>query len=229
MIYITGDTHGGTDIQKLIFSKKLSALSEGDYLLIAGDFGGVWDDSSHDKAIQSFYDTQKYTTLFIDGNHENFDLLNKKPVEEWSGGKIHRISNKIIHLMRGQIYTLEGRTFFTFGGGKSIDKAFRTPGISWWPEEEPSEAECREAIDNLEKYDHQIDFIVTHAAPKTIVWNELNAAHRLIKISSDTEKFLDTVLVLTKYKHWYCGHYHFDCDVKSKDMSVLYERILKIE
>ena len=34
------------------------------------------------------------TFVFLDGNHENFDFLATFPVEQWNGGKIHRISNK---------------------------------------------------------------------------------------------------------------------------------------
>ena len=41
------------------------------------------------------------------------------------------ISDSICHLMRGQVFDIDGKTFFTFGGGNSIDKAWRTPGVSW--------------------------------------------------------------------------------------------------
>ena len=112
MICITGDTHGFNDTQKLIKNQKLASLTDSDYLLITGDFGGIWDGDWHDENILKFYADQPYTTLFVDGNHENFDLLNSYPVELWNGGKIHRITDKVIHLMRGQIFTIEGKTIF---------------------------------------------------------------------------------------------------------------------
>lgn len=229
MIFITGDTHGLHDIQKIIHSEELAALSADDFLIVSGDFGGVWDGKEHDEAVLDFYDSRKFVTLFVDGNHENFSLLKNKPIAEWNGGLIHPISNKVIHLMRGQIYTIEGAAFFTFGGAASIDKEFRTENITWWPEEEPSDEERETAVQNLEKHNFQVDYIITHAAPKSIVRNELYAFQRLNKSSSETEKFLDTILVLTKYKHWYCGHYHYDFDVKNRNFSVLYDRFLKIK
>ena len=58
----------------------------------------------------------------MDGNHENFDILYKYPVEKWNDGKIHRITPNIVHLMRGEIYSIEGKTIFTFGGGTTVDK-----------------------------------------------------------------------------------------------------------
>lgn len=63
-------------------------------------------------------DSKPFTTLWIDGNHENFDLLKKQKITKWHGGNIQRIQPSVIHLMRGQIYELEGLKIFTFGGAK---------------------------------------------------------------------------------------------------------------
>ena len=113
-IYITGDIHGDIDLGKL--KKEGFAAQEGDYVIICGDFGAVWNDSKEDKNLQEWYNSQPWTTLFCDGNHENFELLSKYPVEEWSGGKVHRIGPKILHLMRGQVFTIEDKKFFVMGG-----------------------------------------------------------------------------------------------------------------
>ena len=43
MIYLTGDTHGGIDVRKLLDKKFLKRVKEGDYLIICGDFGFIWD------------------------------------------------------------------------------------------------------------------------------------------------------------------------------------------
>ena len=229
MIYITGDTHGFNDIDKLVLNKTLSSLNGNDFLLITGDFGGIWDGSIHDEDILAYYAERPYSTLFVDGNHENFDLLNIYPVETWNGGKIHRISDKVIHLMRGQVFEIEERKIFTFGGALSIDKQYREKGISWWPEEEPSDEECREAMSNLEKNDFLVDYIVTHAAPESIVRNEINSAHRLMCLDCDAEKFLDKVLEKAVYRRWYCGHYHFDLEVKDHRLTVLYQNVLDLK
>lgn len=228
MLFITGDTHGRNDILKLSHNTTLSSLTKDDYLIISGDFGGVWDGGWQDRIVQNFYNEQPYTTLFIDGNHENFDLLNQYPVEYWNGGKVHHITEKIIHLMRGQIFTIANKSIFTFGGGLSIDRIYRTSGLTWWPQEEPSECECREAQDNLERHSFQIDYIVTHAGPESIVRNEINAAHNLLRLDCQTEKFLDKVLEKVEYKHWFCGHYHFDLEISNHKLLVLYQKVLNM-
>ena len=122
--------------------------------------------------MESIADKLLFTICFCDGNHENFDLLNSYEVSVWNGGKVHIIKQnkagepKVIHLMRGQVYEIEGKRIFSFGGAYSIDKAFRTPGKSWWPQEMPTEEDMNEAIKNLEAVNWEVDYIITHAAPE---------------------------------------------------------------
>ena len=140
-------------------------MTKNDFVLITGDFGGIWDGSERDKQTLDFFSSQPFTTLFVDGNHENFDLLNSYPVEEWNGGKVHKIRDDIIHLMRGQVFTIEGHTYFTFGGGISIDKLQRTEHVTWWREEFASFREKEEGVENLKRHNNKVDFIVTHTCP----------------------------------------------------------------
>ena len=43
MIYVTGDTHGEHDFEKLVaFAERRPQLTKEDYVIIAGDFGVVW-------------------------------------------------------------------------------------------------------------------------------------------------------------------------------------------
>lgn len=122
-IYLTGDTHGHIDIAKLNNKNfpDQKKLTKKDYVVVLGDFGLVWNKSKRQESLLNEYNSKAYTLLFIDGNHENFDLLNEYPVEEWNGGKVHRIKENIIHLMRGQVFNMDGKTFFTMGGAYSID------------------------------------------------------------------------------------------------------------
>lgn len=121
MIYITGDTHCPFDISKFKphYFPEGQTLTKEDYVIICGDFGAVWDEMLPDLFWRDWSDSQPWTTLFVDGNHENFELLDDYPVSSWHGRKVHFIKESVIHLMRGQIYTIDGLTFFTFGGGYS--------------------------------------------------------------------------------------------------------------
>lgn len=124
MIYITGDTHA--DFSKLENDKFpiQSDMTKNDYVIICGDFGGVWNyivESIYEKQCLDWLDNKNFTTLFVDGNHENFERLYRYPIEEWHGGKVHKIRDSVIHLMRGEIYDIDNKKFFTFGGARSQD------------------------------------------------------------------------------------------------------------
>ncbi len=227
MIYVTGDTHGKLDALKLgLFADKNPQLTKDDYVIICGDFGGVWARETLDSDLET-YKKLPFTTLFVDGNHENFRLLNSFPVTEWRGGKVHEIAPDIIHLMRGQIFTLEGKTIFAFGGATSTDKAFRREGISWWAEEMPTFGELDEGIANLRKYGNKVDYIITHSCgERALMYPPLRVFGRGMSVYPDNQMlsfFEDTV----EYTRWYFGHYHLDAKLNDK-FRVLYQDIVPL-
>ena len=228
MVYITGDTHGLYDVLKFenAYFPQKSQLTKNDYVIISGDFGGIWDGGERDQKTLDFFSQQPFTTLFVDGNHENFDLLKAFPVEEWNDGKIHRVRDDIIHLMRGQVFTIEGHTYFTFGGGVSIDKALRTEHVNWWREEFSSFAEKQEALENLKKHGNKVDYIITHTCPETVKKNELARSVSIKGVKCETEEFLDTILDTVTYKTWFCGHYHYDLYFEGPKLLFLYNEIV---
>lgn len=211
-VYVTGDTHRVIDFDKL---RKLprDQFTKEDYVIICGDAGIIWG-SDTDNEIIEIYNNLPFTTLFIDGNHENHDLLDSYPVEEWNGGKVHKISDSIIHLMRGQVFNICGQRFFTMGGAVSTDKWHRTEGVSWWARELPSNEEYEEAIENLEKVNFEVDYVLTHCGPISLVY-ELGFAFRWYERDVLTWFFNRLVFDFNlKFKTWYFGHYHVDRGIK---------------
>lgn len=227
-IFITGDTHCDYDWHKLNTTNfpEQKNLTKDDYVIITGDFGGVWGQDKTDKYIIKTYEKRNFTTLFVDGNHENHDALDGYPVEEWHGGKIHRISNTVIHLMRGQVYEIGGKTFFTMGGAQSTDKIYRKEGISWWARELPSDEEYSEAISNLEKHDFKVNFIVTHCAPEDYAYyyTDLDISRKINKMTTFLSGLITEYDI--SFDGWYFGHYHEDIDFDN--FHCLYQRVVEI-
>ena len=228
MILITGDTHGLIDYFKLArFAKNNPNLTKADFCIVAGDFGAIWDKDSLEKKLD-LYSKLPWTTLFVDGNHENFDLLNAYPMEIWKGGKVHKIRNDIIHLMRGQVFEIEGKTIFTFGGATSIDRASRIEGLSWWRQELPTYDDLDEADRNLKKYDRKVDYIITHSCDERALY-QLPLFDRPQKMRTQLDNvFLSNFENSVDYKHWYFGHYHMDYKVNEKK-TALYQEIIPLE
>ncbi len=207
MIYVTGDTHIPEDISKLNTKgfPEQKKLTKNDYLIICGDFGGVWDNGREDLYWRRWLDSKKFTTLFVDGNHENFEILNTFPVVDIFGGKAHKVGESIYHLMRGEIYEIEGHTFFTMGGAASHDKELRTEGVNWWKEELPDKEEMKHGWEMLKKSDFKVDYIITHCAPD-IVQALIAPGYK----PNQFTYFLRSILGRVEYKKWFFGHYHID-------------------
>ena len=165
MIYVTGDTHG--EVERLSPSR-LKALKAGDTLIVCGDFGFLWDDSKKEQKIIKQLGKRKYNICFIDGTHENFSLLNNYEISEWNGGKVHKIYGNLYHLLRGQVFTIDGKTVFTMGGGESPDIDIRSEGDSWSREEIPTREELLAGAHALEAADYHVDMVITHEPPLRI-------------------------------------------------------------
>ncbi len=224
MVYITGDTHGDIDIHKLTAKKfpEQKPMTKSDFLIVCGDFGCVWDGSKNDQYWQKWYDEKPFTTLFVDGNHENHQMLAEFPVVNQYGGLVHRIQPSLFLLMRGEVFEIDGAKIFCMDGASSHDKHLRKPNISWWEEEIPSKAEFEHAVDMLEKHKWCVDYIVTHCASKSVQakiagWYENDAV----------TSFLQFVEGNCHFKHWYFGHYHVDMKIDEKH-TALYDRIISL-
>ncbi len=232
MIYITGDTHGeharffGAD-QNLSrstvdYQPFDSVLKAGDILIVCGDFGYLIYNSIEEEMFFNEIATRPYTVCFVDGNHENFPALNRFPVEEWNGGKIHRIRNNIFHLMRGQIFTIDGKTFFTFGGAYSIDRPYRVLNYSYWEEEMPCKEDYDEALRNLNAHNLTVDYVLTHTAPGMLI--PIMGFHS-DQHSIEMDNFLDYIYMDVHFRHWYCGHWHIDKQVTDRFTVLWYDRV----
>ena len=245
-IIVTGDIHGNP-FQRLNLENfpEGKTFTKEDYVIILGDFGLVWDDSAMEHSCLDWLENKPWTTLFIDGNHENYDLLNKFPIEEWGGGRVQKIRSSVIHLLRGEVYDIGGYKFLAMGGARSHDiqdgilevgdpkikiwkkdnfKLFRINHISWWKEEIPNEEERKNALKNLAENDYKVDYILTHEAPSS----DVVLMDHLLYHPDEYSKWLEMeIRQKVKYKKWFFGHYHLNLDVNEKE-TCLFERRIRI-
>lgn len=213
MIYVTGDTHGDYSRFKDPAIKK---LRRGDTLIICGDFGFFWDDSRKEKSIIRKLTKKGFTIAFLDGCHENFDILEKYPVSKWNGGKARVIADNLIHLMRGQIYTIEDKKIFTFGGGHSQDFDFRRNSKNWWKREKPSHDEIIEAIDNLKLNENSMDYVITHEPPVSLKdCLNVDVLQRL-----EVHALFEDIIKTCTYQKWFFGKCHIDKHIPIKFFAV---------
>src|SRR6478609_4690614 len=108
MDHICGDIHGDHDIHKLNSNNfpEGREMTKKDILLQAGDFGLLWNNRKTDDEAHwlNWLASKPWTTLFIDGNHENFVRLNALPQVEMFGGMVGVVQESVYHLLRGNVY-----------------------------------------------------------------------------------------------------------------------------
>ena len=211
-IFVCGDIHSTLDINKLDGFIGREDLNENDYLIICGDTGICGFSKEQEAATRAYLRGLPMTVLFADGNHEQFDALNSYSVDEWHGGKVHIIEPGIIHLMRGQVYQIDGKRFFVFGGAYSIDRAYRDLGFTWFEEEIPSQEEYEEAWKNLEECDYKVDYIISHTGPYEVITELGYECH---DAALNQVRFYQKVADQVDFQDWYFGHFHEDVDVEN--------------
>ena len=224
-IFITGDKHG--TFLPFFGLAETASLLDTDILIIAGDAGYVWDES-YPYSIETLQQLFPGIIAFIDGNHENHALLNSFDTIAWNGGKVHPLGERVYHLLRGEIYSIYGKTFFTFGGARSNDKDRREEGISWWKEEEPASAEIEYGKIQLMKHFNEIDYIITHETPlfaRSHIARQkpIDADYSLPAVLEDWYEWISGA---PKFKKWYFGHMHVDQLITPKLRAVHNEILL---
>lgn len=231
MIFITGDTHGEFSRFSPAAFPEGSLMTKEDYIgIIAGDFGGNFLGNKWGLKDLDLLGSRPFTTCFIDGNHENFPWINKLPsMKKWGGevGYIRTSGGYIYHLKRSELYTIQGKTFFTLGGAYSIDKQFRRAGIDWYEDEAITFKDFEKAIKNLEEVDWTVDYVITHAPPVSKVI-ELGFKRFSLKEDISVYYLQEIYDRMKSFKKWYFGHMHVD-KYLSEDFIAIYESIREVK
>ena len=238
MIYITGDTHNIEDMSNLSTDYLKWCCFEQDadyhdisYAIVLGDFGLPWfscpvdENGIHpvektDRYLLKWYNNKSFKVLAVQGNHDNYDMIEKLPEVEMFGSTVLKVSENVFYLKRGEVYNIEEKRFLVLGGALSEDKMYRKIHESWWPQEqwsEEEEADCLEKIRTLGEIEGgQIDYVLSHTGPtKGIVLADSyysNEEHQKELLKDSTVAFNDKIDSMISYKKWFFGHWHSDWD-----------------
>jgi len=216
-IFLTGDIHGQPqlNLSSDLFPEG-KGLTKKDFVIILGDFGILWHKlrTKEEEHRLKWLDDKPWTTLFIDGNHENFDLLDKLPEKEMFGDKVGIIAHSVFHLKRGICYRINGRKILTIGGAHSHDREYREWGRSMWKEEEITTENINDAIEAVESVMFDVDYVLTHCAPVEFAKFALPFEIMHLFTPDHSEENLSWFKQASQltFKHWYFGHYHTNTD-----------------
>lgn len=252
MVYVTGDTHGGLDISKLFPEKWEEGwkLNREDFLIVLGDFGLLWTHEptkDHEIPLTDFYNHAPWTTLWIPGNHENYDRIEQLERTEFDGMAVRKHSSwRSIYMLESGIQRIQEKNCLVFRGAESVDRKERILGISYWRQEIPSAMEFHKIAGELDAFCKQVefskrstttmeerglDFVLSHSAPKEFFFDIIRSG------KLDSEKFNDPTLeqlqaledIIQGYgqtPEWYCGHFHVEHD--QDNHHAMYDAIRRI-
>ncbi len=203
-IYLVSDPHG--DVSSPGIQDYLEVATDEDLLIILGDLFFGFGEGGAD--FTEWIIKQNKNIAFIDGNHDNYDLIWSYPEETWHGGRVNRISEHVVYLRRGEIYDLFGRSVFVMGGCISSQK-WHEAGLAS-PKENPSEEEISRAIANLASRDNKVDYILTHKYESGIDGNISGTLARLVGYIEEN----------VQYRRWYYGHWHGEASPDPKHYQI---------
>lgn len=249
MIYVTGDCH--SDFRRFSTPNfpEQKEMTKDDLVIICGDFGGVWDyrgETKYEQYWLKWLEERPFTTLFVSGNHENFDRLSEYPEEKWHGGCVHKIRPSVLHLMRGEIYEIEGKSFFAFGGARShdirdgildpvkdekkirewskkYDKLFRINQRTWWKQEEATKEEMEYGRKKLKEHGNRVDYIISHCGPQNVINDYSGGCYK----PEPMTQYFNEIAQMVDFQAWFFGHYHDNKQILDK-YYLLYEQIIRI-
>jgi len=216
MIYLTGDTHGYKGIiDRLQDLKYVVSADQEATLIVLGDFGLLWNKNFREeqvKGVESFMREHlpNLTLAFLDGNHENFHLLNELPIVEKWGNFVGQVGERIFRLLTGRVYWIEHKTFAVYGGAFSIDKAFRTKDLTWWAEEITKEEKIEELLQALAPFAFKVDYLLTHTCDENSMF-AIDKPPFTGKLEDPVAKQIRTIKESIEIREFHAfGHMHVD-------------------
>lgn len=147
---------------------------------------------------------------WIEGNHDNHEILNRLPVDENGFNVIGDsfFNPRIFHIPRGHRWEWSGVSFLGLGGAHSVDRPNRVKGLSWWEGEEISYKQASDAIDG-----GHADILLTHDSPDGADIPGLSETSHYfhpdqIALSDAHRKQLRTIVDAVQPSVLFAGHYH---------------------
>lgn len=219
-VMLIGDIHGDTaPLYDFIMNREVK------YCIQLGDFGLIWsmvpdirENQKLDKISKKLISTNKELFVIL-GNHENYPRYNDFPKIIKHGAICREVRPAIYAVERGEILSINGRTFLCIGGADSIDKNWRiryeieNGEKIWWEEERIEESDIENAMLNALERGNSVNFVLTHTPPRYFTDKLFET-----NIPSISEERLDKILEDIQFSMWYCAHVHTTFEIEIRGL-----------
>lgn len=198
-VMFAGDIHGDLNHAKWVI--QTASHNECTHIIACGDFG-YWVHQPRGQkfvnAVARMAEEHDIRFLWVDGNHENHDILRDLVQKHGDQEPINTPNEWVQWIPRGCRFKIGDTTFMGYGGAYSVDWMHRVEGESWWRGELINPYH----VDQLS--DDPVDILVTHEAPlgKEISYKDdipVSVSQRAL-VSELVQKVTPSAVV--------CGHHH---------------------
>jgi hypothetical protein len=211
---LAGDWHGDTDHAESVIGWAARHGANG--VVQLGDFG-IWhgsDGQEYLDAVQAALTETGIWLVFVDGNHEDFDLLLSLPLDEHEARPVRP---SIWHLPRGLTWQWHGKVWLAMGGATSLDRPHRRPHVSWWPQESITALDMGKALESFEQ-GRPVEHMLTHDCPAGVTIPDLPPDSMWPPAELDRanahRRVLAEVVDWAQPKHLWHGHFHVRHDAE---------------
>ena len=154
-VYIAGDWHANFGFVENLL-ENLNHFNTSRTIIHVGDLG-IFGESDLDE-FDDLLDEYGFNLYWVDGNHENFDLMEKYNIDD---GGLRQMRSRIWHITRGTQFMVDGVRWAALGGAASIDRQYRKQGVSWWPQEYITDEDVENAC-----MGEKVEVMITHDTPQ---------------------------------------------------------------
>ena len=207
-VLLAGDWHGKLGWALTVVDHAAAVHAE--VIVHVGDFG-IWQGGAGMKYLRRLdqrLSERGLRLVFVDGNHENFDLLDTYPRRRDGTAEIRPT---ITHLPRGYRWSWHDQSWLALGGATSVDRDLRTPGRDWWAREEITMAQATAAAGG-----GHADVLICHDAPAGVAALEARLALNALGLPADVlrgsqshRELVRGVVEKVSPEHLWHGHYHW--------------------
>lgn len=230
-LVIRGDTHGLSPVGG--YEEEFSGLDEHDTLLILGDTAIGWPGYNEDTLlILNEMESHPFTTIYLFGNHDNYDYAETLPVAENGMRQVvfdGKTYERQFVVDKPMIADIADYHCLLIPGADShdIDCLFmpddmegyrisqyqrrlgRLIGVNWWPQEAINTTALYKLLKG--RSDEHFDLVLSHDAPAhftNIASPYGGVGYRLNPTVG--ERYLEALYESIDYDYWFHGHFHYD-------------------
>lgn len=209
-LLLAGDTHG--NIHHFKYLLQVAADHSIDDIVVLGDFGYWPHVGDFHKVVDKLSEMHGVTTYWLDGNHENFNWLEK--AVKMDSPFPQQMGNNLYYLPRGMLWVLDDVKILVLGGAVSIDKNWRLAqeertgkeGSLWWPQEQINNDDINRA-----KSRGKVDLMFTHDMPDESYHTAFgHSGYKADEMSRHNRQKVSEVLHHAHPKALFHGHMHTD-------------------